>query len=91
MRTAEPYWQNYWYDLRFRAAGEGAFTRLGPGPPRRVSNTALLTTTLTAFADHVLAEGASEPDDLRGELRVLIYPEPEPRPGTEPVVTARSS
>ena len=91
VRTGKPYWQNHWYDPRFRAADEHASTRLGSGPPRQVSNAALLMMTVEAFADSVLAEGASELDDLRGELRVLVYPEPDPLPDAEPVVTARSS
>lgn len=87
MRTAKPYWQDYWYDLRFRAEDEYAFTRLGSGPLRQISNTTLLTVSVTAFADRVLAEGASELDDLRGEPRVLVYPESDPLPDAEPVVT----
>lgn len=87
MRPSKPYWQNYWYDLHFRHEREPAFSPLGPGPLRQVANTTLLTTSISDFADRILAEGADELDDLRGELRVLIYTEPVPPPGTEPAIT----
>ena len=81
-----PYWQNYWYDLRFRDEREYEFAPLGPGGPRQVPNTWLATGTLSGFVDWFAAECVDELDDLRGELRILVYTEPTPGPDTEPVL-----
>ncbi|WP_459707223.1 hypothetical protein [Actinophytocola sp. KF-1] len=86
MRTKRPYWQDYWYELLFRDERSPAFEPMGPGGPRQVPNTWLATGTLSAFLDRFAEEAADELDDLRGELRILVYTEATPDPGTEPVL-----
>jgi hypothetical protein len=43
MRARQPYWQNYWYDVRFRREGTPSFEPMGPGGPEQVPNTWLAT------------------------------------------------
>ncbi len=86
MRGRQPYWQNYWYHLRFRGEGTPSFEPLGPGGPEQVSNKWLATRSVDEFVDWFLAEAVDELDSLRGELRMLVYSEAAPGPGTEPVL-----
>ncbi|WP_018352609.1 hypothetical protein [Longispora albida] len=89
--SGKPYWQCYWYDLRFRALGAPSFEPLGDGRPQQVPNTWLATGPVGDFADWILAEAAGELDDLRGELRVLIYTDARPGPDAEPVLARTAS
>ncbi|MEV6527285.1 hypothetical protein AB0M43_35680 [Longispora sp. NPDC051575] len=86
MRTRQPYWQSYWYDLRLRDEGAASFDPLGPGWPQRIPNTWLATRSVHEFATRVLTDAVDELDDLRGELRILVYTEATPGPDTEPVL-----
>lgn len=86
VRAKQPYWQNYWYDLLFRCERTPSFEPIGPGGPRQVPNTWPATRSLDEFADWVLAEAVEDLDDLRGELRMLVYTEATPGPDTEPVL-----
>jgi hypothetical protein len=81
-----PYWQNYWYDLAFRDEREPTFEPLGPGGPRQVPNKWLASGSLPEFVAWFADECADELDDLRGELRILVYTEATPGPDTEPVL-----
>jgi hypothetical protein len=83
----QPYWQNYWYDLRFKRAGTYSFEPMGPGGPAQVPNSWLATQSLDAFVDWFLAECVQDLDDLHGELRLRVYTVPTPGPDTEPVLT----
>jgi hypothetical protein len=86
MHARRPFWQNYWYDMRFRREGTPSFEPMGPGGPRQVPNTWLATRSLDEFVDWFLAECVDDLDDLRGELRLVVYTEATPGPGTEPVL-----
>ncbi|MGW3182166.1 hypothetical protein ACWDD9_23100 [Kitasatospora sp. NPDC001119] len=80
-----PYWQPYWWRLRFRADGESEFAVLGPGPVGRVPNDALRNVPLEVWADALLEEAPDELDDLRGDLLLECFTEPAPTEGTPPV------
>lgn len=82
----QPYWQNYWYDLIFRAEGMSSFEPLGPGGPQQVSNKWLATASVDEYVDRLLDDAIDELDFLRGQLRVLVYTEATPGPDTEPVL-----
>jgi hypothetical protein len=86
MRAKQPYWQSYWYDVRFRREGTPSFEPMGPGGPQQVPNTWLATGSVEKFVDRFLAECVEDLDDLRGELRVRVYTEATPSPDTEPVL-----
>ncbi|BCJ75372.1 hypothetical protein CS0771_49160 [Catellatospora sp. IY07-71] len=86
MRARQPYWQSYWYDLRFRPKGTPSFEPMNPDGPRPVPDESLALGTVDEFAERLLAVGVDELDDLCGELRVLVYTEAAPAPGTEPVL-----
>ncbi|GAA1620523.1 hypothetical protein [Catellatospora bangladeshensis] len=86
MRVRRQSWQSYWYELRFRPEGDPSFAPMSPDGPRRVPDESLALGTVGEFAEGLLAAGADELDDLRGELRVLVYTEAAPAPGTEPVL-----
>jgi len=86
MRAGQPYWQNYWYDVRFRREGTPSFGPMGPGGPQQVPNKWLATGSVEEFVDVFLVECVEDLDDLRGELRVLVYTEATPGPDTEPAL-----
>jgi hypothetical protein len=86
VRAGQPYWQKYWYDVRFRREGTPSFEPMGPGGPRQVPNKWLATGPVDEFVDWFLAECVDDLSDLRGELRVLAYTEATPGPDTEPVL-----
>lgn len=86
MRARQPYWQNYWYDARFRREGTPSFKSTGPGGPQQVPNTWLATGPVDEFVDWFLGECVEDLDDLRGELRVLVYTEAAPGADAEPVL-----
>ncbi|GAA1410004.1 hypothetical protein ACFQZ4_03725 [Catellatospora coxensis] len=86
MHAGRPYWQNHWYELRFRRAGTPSFEPMGPGGPRQVPNEWLATGPVDEFVDRFLGECADELDDLDGELEIRVYPEAVPGAGTEPVL-----
>ncbi|MEV4414102.1 hypothetical protein [Catellatospora sp. NPDC049609] len=81
-----PYWQSYWYDLRFRREGTSSFEPLGPGGPWQVPHEWPASASVDEFADRMLAECVDELSDLRGECRVLVYTEATPGPDTEPLL-----
>ncbi len=86
VRPGQPYWQNYWYDLRFRGESEHTFEPMGPGGPEQVPNKWLATKSVDEYFDWFLAEAVEDLYGMRGELRVLVYTEPAPAPDTEPVL-----
>ncbi len=86
MRARQPYRQSYWYDLRFRPAGSPSFEPMNRDGPRPVPSESLALGSVGEFADGLLAAGADELDDLRGELQMLVYTEAAPAPGTAPVL-----
>ncbi|WP_158852703.1 hypothetical protein [Saccharothrix deserti] len=86
MRAKQPYWQSYWYDLRFRCERTPSFEPMGPDGPRQVPNKWLATGSVDEFVDWFLAECVDDLDDLHGELRILVYTEATPGPDTEPVL-----
>jgi hypothetical protein len=86
MRARQPYWQNYWYDLRFRREGSPSFQPMGPGGPQQVPNKWLATASLDEFVETFLDNCVDELDDLHGELRLLVYTEATPGPDTAPVL-----
>lgn len=86
MPATQPYWQNYWYDLRFREARTHTFDPLGPGGPLQVPNQWLANRSLEAYVDWFLDQAIDELDDLRGELRMIVYSEAAPGPNTKPVL-----
>lgn len=86
MRAKQAYWQNYWYDLRFRSAREPSFEPMGPGGPQQLSNKGLATASLEEIVERFLEECVDELDDLRGELQLLVYTEATPGPDTKPVM-----
>jgi len=81
-----PYWQNYWYDVRFRDEGTPSFEPLGPGGAQPVPNSWLATRSVDEFADWFLAECVEDLDSLHGELRMRVYTEATPAPDAEPVL-----
>jgi hypothetical protein len=86
MGARQPYWQNYWYDVRFRREGTPSFRPMGPGGPQQVPNKWLATGPVDEFVDWFLGECVEDLDDLRGELRVLVYTEAAPGADAEPVL-----
>lgn len=86
MPATQPYWQNYWYDLRFRDQRAHSFEPLGPGGPQQVSNKALATRSLEEYVEWFLDQAIDELDDLHGELQMIIYTEAKPGPDTQPVL-----
>jgi hypothetical protein len=86
MREPQPFWQNYWYDLRFREKGTPSFKPLGPGGPEQVPNKWLQTRSLQEYVEWFAEEAVDELDSLRGELKILVYIEAAPGPETEPVL-----
>jgi hypothetical protein len=86
MRATQPFWQNYWYDLRFREEGTALFEPLGPGGPQQVPNKWLQTRSLEEYVDWFADEAVDELDGLRGELQILVYTEAAPEPQTKPVL-----
>jgi len=86
VRASRPYWQNYWYDLRFRSEGTPSFEPLGPGGPQQVPNKWLGSKSLDEFVEWFLDECVDELDSLHGELRIRIYTEATPGPDTQPVM-----
>jgi hypothetical protein len=86
MHEKPPYWQNYWYHLRFRSEGTPSFEAMGPGGPQQVSNKWLATKSMEEFVEWFLDECVDELDSLHGELQILLYTEATPRPDTKPVL-----
>jgi hypothetical protein len=86
MSAPQPYWQDYWYDLRFREQGTPSFTPLGPGGPEQVPNKWLATRSLEEYVEWFLDEAIDDLDDLRGELQMIVYAEATPGPNTKPVL-----
>lgn len=86
MRAKQSFWQNYWYDLRFREQGTPTFESMGPGGPRQVPNQGLATRSLDEFVERFLDDSIDELESLHGELQILVYTEATPGPDTEPVL-----
>jgi len=80
MRAKPPYWQNYWFDLTFRDEGAASFEPLGHEGPRQISNQGLATHSVDQIIDALLEDCVDELDFLQGELRVLIYTDPNGEP-----------
>jgi hypothetical protein len=86
MPATQPYWQNYWYALRFREARTYTFDPLGPGGPDQVPNKWLADRSLEEFVEWFLEEAIQDLDDLRGELQMSVYTEATIGPNTKPVL-----
>lgn len=86
MPATQPYWQNYWYVLHFREQRAAAFEPMGPGGPQQVPNKWLATTSLEQYVEGFLEQATEDLDDLRGELRMMVYTEATPGPNSKPVL-----
>jgi len=86
MPSTQPYWQNYWYDLRFRERGTPSFKPLGPGGPEQVPNKSLAIQSLEEYVEAFLDQAIEDLDTLRGELQMIVYTEAHPGPNTKPVL-----
>jgi hypothetical protein len=86
MPATQPFWQNYWYDLRFRENGTATFKPLGPGGPQQVPNKWLAACSLEEYVGGFLDQAIEDLDTLRGELQMIVYTEAAPGPNTKPVL-----
>ncbi|MFD4400928.1 hypothetical protein [Kitasatospora sp. NPDC058478] len=85
MQRKKPYWQPYWWRLMFRSDVAPEWEPMDRGPLTPVSNHALTTMSIEAWADGLLEEALHELEDLRGDLRIECYEEPVLTDGTPPV------
>ncbi|MEV1068773.1 hypothetical protein [Streptomyces sp. NPDC050263] len=81
----KPYFQPYWWRLRFRADGEPEWHLMDSGPLIQVPNEALKNASLEVWANALLEEAPYELEDMRGDLLLECYEEPAPADGTPPI------
>lgn len=84
-----PYWQAYWWRLRFRADGGPGWVAVGSGEFARVPDAALREASLDRWADALLAQAPGELDDVRGDLLLECFAQPDPAAGAVPVYSRR--
>jgi hypothetical protein len=87
MKPKQPYWQSYWYDLRYRKEGTAAFLPLGHEGLTAIPNEAVASGSLDEFVERLFDDCVDEMFDWdRGELQMPIYTEPTPGPEVQPVM-----
>ncbi|WP_371516427.1 hypothetical protein [Kitasatospora sp. NBC_01300] len=89
LQRKKPYWQPYWWRLMFRSDTTPEWVAMDRGPLSPISNHALKTMSIEAWADALLEEALHELEDLRGDLRVECYEEPVLTDGTPPVYSCQ--